>query len=139
MRRGPDEWRCHGITHFRHRVLEPEFDAAVRLLLQTSKVRVDEAGWTALHETADRTIVYTSSLLLKTARTPLNPNTPYERTVVDVHWDLIHLPDLAQYDALNSNAHDRSPPLAAHRGPALALATFLLSCLRDLLAALGLA
>ena len=25
---GPPEWRCHGITHFRHRVLEPSLVAA---------------------------------------------------------------------------------------------------------------
>ena len=57
------------------------------------RVRVDEAPWSAFHETAATTHVYTSSLLLRTAERRVNPNTPYERVVVDVTWDVEHLPD----------------------------------------------
>ncbi|KAH8057977.1 hypothetical protein JL722_6521 [Aureococcus anophagefferens] len=93
VRRGPADWRAHGITHFRHAVLEPELEAAARALLEKSRVRVDEAPWSAFHETAATTHVYTSSLLLRTAERRVNPNTPYERVVVDVTWDVEHLPD----------------------------------------------
>ncbi|KAH8068992.1 hypothetical protein JL721_6190 [Aureococcus anophagefferens] len=93
VRRGPADWRAHGITHFRHAVLEPELEAAARALLEKSRVRVDEAPWSAFHETAATTHVYTSSLLLRTAERRVNPNTPYERVVVDVTWDVAHLPE----------------------------------------------
>ena len=93
MRRGPADWRAHGITHFRHAVLEPELEAAARALLEKSRVRVDEAPWSAFHETAATTHVYTSSPLLRTAERRVNPNTPYERVVVDVTWDVEHLPE----------------------------------------------
>ena len=93
VRRGPADWRAHGITHFRHAVLEPELEAAARALLENSRVRVDEAPWSAFHETAATTHVYTSSLLLRTAERRVNPNTPYERVVVDVTWDVEHLPE----------------------------------------------
>ena len=117
VRKGPHDWRCHGITHFRNRVLEPEFDAAVNALLQRSRVRVDETPWTRLHEAAQKTTVYTSSLLLRTTPRAVNPNTPYERTVVDVSWDVLHLPDMAAYDA----RHQRTAANHAHATAPLAV------------------
>lgn len=81
---GPAEWRCHGITHFRHRVLEPEFGRAAELLLERSRSYVHSHGWARLHEQVARTVVYTSSLLLKAA---LNAD-----GTVDVGWELLHLP-----------------------------------------------
>ena len=81
---GPPEWRCHGITHFRHRVLEPEFGVAAELLLERSRSYVHSHGWARLHEQVSKTVVYTSSLLLKTT---LNHD-----GTVDVAWELLHLP-----------------------------------------------
>ncbi|KAK7235292.1 hypothetical protein SO694_000681101 [Aureococcus anophagefferens] len=91
VRRGPADWRAHGITHFRHAVLEPELEAAARALLEKSRVRVDEPVVRVPRDRGDDPRP-TSSLLLRTAERRVNPNTPYERVVVDVTWDVEHLP-----------------------------------------------
>lgn len=80
VERGPPAWRCHGITHFRHRVLEPAFDAAAALVLDRSRTDVLERDWTRLHEQAATTVVYTSSLLLTKGDGD-----------EDVRWELMHL------------------------------------------------
>ena len=45
MRRGPADWRAHGITHFRHAVLEPELEALTRRDAEaTQRERVELGG-----------------------------------------------------------------------------------------------
>ncbi|KAJ8612516.1 hypothetical protein CTAYLR_003713 [Chrysophaeum taylorii] len=80
VRRGPDNWRCHAITHFHATVVEPAVDDAVALLLANSQT---EGPYSA--------VVYTSSLLLRITPRPVSPGTPLERLVYDASWDLLHL------------------------------------------------
>ncbi|KAJ1462130.1 hypothetical protein M885DRAFT_494295 [Pelagophyceae sp. CCMP2097] len=85
VRRGPPAWRCHGITHFHGKVVEPQLDAAVAAVVQQSRAFVDERRFGA------RDVTYTSSLLLRTKPRTINAHSPFERTVLDVDWRVVHV------------------------------------------------
>lgn len=76
VRRGPDDWRCHAITHFHTTVVEPTIDDAIAKLL---------------HHGPSQGALYTSSLLMTLEPRLVDAGTPLERHYLDVRWDLVDL------------------------------------------------
>lgn len=84
VRQGPEDWRCHAITHFHTTVVEPRIDQAVTKLLNDSHARQQQ-------QQQQGATVYTSSLLMRLTPRSVNVGSPLERQVFDATWEVVTL------------------------------------------------
>lgn len=83
VRQGPEDWRCHAITHFHTTVVEPRIDQALNTILSDSD--------TTHQQHQHGTITYTSSLLMRLEPRVVNVGSPLERRLFDAMWQVVTL------------------------------------------------